>query len=70
MSDRPEFGEIQPRDYDAEKEAQRAEWRRRKQRQADRSRHAPLPMFYDDTPPPGRLRHGLIERHVPKPPKR
>lgn len=48
-------------------EGKRAYDREAKRRQRLRSAHAPIPAFYDDTPPPGRLRSGLIER---KPPKR
>jgi hypothetical protein len=48
-------------------DAKRAYDREAKRRQRERSRNAPAPMFFDDTPEPGRLRSGLIEH---KPPRR
>ena len=47
-------------------DAKRAYDRAKKRRQRERSANAPAPMFFDDTPPPGRLRSGLIEHQLPK----
>jgi hypothetical protein len=52
---------------DVQSDAKRAYDREAKRRQRLRSDNAPIPAFYDDTPPPGRLRSGLVER---KPPRR
>lgn len=46
-------------------EYRRLDWRERKHRQKLRSDNAPVPALFDDTPPPGRLRRGLIEHTVP-----
>ena len=40
--------------------------RKAKQRQRLRSKYAPMPLFFDDTPAPGRLRSGLVDPYVPR----
>lgn len=62
------FGEDSDETWDPREQSdgKRAYDREAKRRQKLRSDNAPRPMFFDDTPPPGRLRSGLIERRPPR----
>jgi hypothetical protein len=66
--DRPVFGEDDNEEWTRayQNDGKRAYDKESKRRQRLRSRNAPAPLFFDDTPPPGRDRSGLIERFVPK----
>lgn len=65
---RPEFGKDTAEEWSRsyQNDGKREYDKESKRRQRLRSRNAPMPMFFDDDPGPGRDRSGLIDGYVPK----